>query len=397
MIRERFAFAATLLLMAEKDTPVSVIPGSDRAAESCLSGTLKSITVSELLHFLALHCKSGKLAIRRRQGSGLIVLRNGRIIYAASSSVRESFGSILVCRGLVSDSSLAEALQRQQRSAEKRRLGAVLVEMGAVSEEEVVDIVRYQVASVLTEIDQWRDGVFRFDTMDLPEGDEIEVDAQDSVFAEGLNTEQVLLQVASELDMKKKGGADSVPPAAPPDATPTPPASLQGLVEELPTLVLHGEISQMMMRRASDAVNRGILFIVREDIAVGIGHFGLAPHSSPGLDPEAAALSLREPSVITEVIEHGETYHGPLPAAPGNERLIRLLGGGQPSEVLVLPVLVGGRVELVLYGDNAPRNQPIGSFRSLELVLGEAGVRIERDMLDTRSRTLERARRNLEH
>jgi hypothetical protein len=384
--------------MAEHEAPVSEIPGSDRAAESCLSGALKSITVSELLHFLALHRKSGKLALRRRQGSGLIVLRNGRIIYAASSSVRESFGSILVCRGLVGDETLAEALQRQQGSGEKRRLGAVLVEMGAVQEEEVADIVRYQVASVLAEIDQWRDGFFRFDAMDIPEGDEIEVDAQDFVVAEGLNTEQVLLQVAAELDEREKAGTESTPPAASPEATPPPPgkpASLQGLVEELPTLVLHGEISQMMMRRASDAVNRGILFIVREDVAAGIGHFGLPPQSSPGLEPDALRLPLSEPSVISEVIEHQETYHGPLTAAPGNERLIRLLGGGQPSEVLVLPVLVGGRVGLVLYGDNAPQNQPIGPFRSLELVLGEAGVQIEKDMLDTRARGLERARRNL--
>jgi hypothetical protein len=135
---------------------------------------------------------------------------------------------------------------------------------------------------------------------------------------------------------------------------------------------------------------------VREDVAVGIGHFGLPPQSSPGLEPDAFRLPLNEPSVVADVILHQETYHGPLPAAPGNERLLRLLGGGHPSEVLVLPVVVGGRVELVLYGDNAPQNQPIGPFRSLELVLGEAGVQIERDMLEARAKSLERARRSLD-
>jgi hypothetical protein len=63
--------------------------------------------------------------------------------------------------------------------------------------------------------------------------------------------------------------------------------------------------------------------------------------------------------------------------------------------VLVVPVVVGGRVELVLYGDNVPRNDPIGPYRSLELVLGEAGVQIEKDMLEMRSRSLARARRDL--
>lgn len=382
--------------MAEEDTTGSALPGSDPAVERALSGALKSITVSELLHFLALHRKSGKLSLRRRQGSGLILLRNGRIIYAASSSVRESFGNILVCRGLISEAVLTEALERQQSSGENRRLGAVLIDMGVVREEDVVEVVRYQVASVLAEVDQWQEGFFRLDTMDIPEGGEVEVDAQDFVVTEGLNTEQVLLQVAAELDEEARapeagGGALAEAPAEPPARA----ASLRGIAEELPTLVLQGEISQMIMRRASTVVNRGILFIARESTAAGIGHFGLPPQSSPGLDRDAFQLPLAEASVVTDVIEHQETYHGPLPPTAGNERLIRLLGGGQPSEVLVLPVRVGGTVELVLYGDNAPQNQPIGPFRSLELALSEAGVQIEKDMLDTRARSLERARRDL--
>lgn len=383
--------------MAENDTTLSALPGDEPAVERALSGALKSITVSELLHFLALHRKSGKLSLRRRQGSGLILLRNGRIIYAASSSVRESFGNILVCRGLISEAVLTEALERQQSSGENRRLGAVLIDMGVVREEDVVEVVRYQVASVLAEVDQWQEGFFRLDTMDIPEGGEVEVDAQDFVVTEGLNTEQVLLQVAAELDEEEASApeADGGAPAEAPAEPPARAASLRGIAEELPTLVLQGEISQMIMRRASTVVNRGILFIARESTAAGIGHFGLPPQSSPGLDRDAFQLPLAEASVVTDVIEHQETYHGSLPPTAGNERLVRLLGGGHPSEVLVLPVRVGGTVELVLYGDNAPQNEPIGPFRSLELALSEAGVQIEKDMLDTRARSLERARRDL--
>jgi hypothetical protein len=194
-----------------------------------------------------------------------------------------------------------------------------------------------------------------------------------------------------------EGGAEALRPgfAGATDQPPAKAASLDGILEELPTLALHGEISQMMMRRASDVVNRGILFIVRKDVAVGIGHFGLPPQSSPGLGQDVLRLPLTEPSVITEVVERQLTYNGPLPAGTGNERLIRLLGGGPPSEVLVLPVVVVGRVQLVLYGDNVPQKQAIGPFRSLELLLGEAGVQIEKDMLDARRRGLERARRDL--
>jgi hypothetical protein len=376
-----------------------VKPPEKGGGERCLNGTLKGITVTELLHFLSLHRKSGKLTLRRRQGSGLIVLRNGRIIYAASSSVREAFGNILLCHGLVSEATLTAALERQQWTGRDQRLGAVLIEMGALREEEVRDVVRYQVATVLAELDQWDDGFFRFDVLDIPERGEIEVDAQDFVVTEGLNTEEILMQVAVKLD--EGGGAPGASASTPQsgaasEAHGTKGASLQQIVEELPTLVLHGEISQMIMRRASSSVNRGILFIVRGDVAVGIGHFGLPPRSTPGLEPEAFRLPLSKASVVSEVVQHQESYCGPLPSAPGNQRLIGLLGGGSPSEVLALPVVVAGRVELVLYGDNAPRDEPIGTYRSLELLLDEAGLRIEKDMIDARTRSLERARRDME-
>ncbi len=296
----------------------------------------------------------------------------------------------MVCHGLISETTLTEALERQLSSGENRRLGEVLIAMGAVSAEDVAEVVRYQVACVLKELDQWRDGFFRFDTVDIPRGSEIEVDAQDFVVTEGLNTEQILLQVATELDEQDTISGE----AATADST-EPAASLETITEELPTLVLHGEISQMIMRRASDAVHRGILFIVRESSALGIGHFGLPSESSSGLEPDAFQLPLSEASVVSGVVEHQETYHGSLPPDPGNERLIGLLGGARPSEVVALPVIVGGTVELVFYGDNAPQNQPIGPFRSLELLLSEAGVQIEKDMLDTRARILERARRSL--
>lgn len=388
----------------ERERAASAVPTGSRSAERCLSGKLKSITVSELLHFLALSRKTGKLTLRRREGSGLLVLRNGRIIYAASSSVREAFGNILVCRGLIGEATLAEALERQQWSGENRRLGAVLVDMGQVRAEDVREVVRYQVGCVVAELDQWQEGFFRFDAMEIPEGGEIEVDAQDFVLDEGLSTEHVLLAVATELDAQRREGSEAPShlglalglegdDAAGADAKA--PLSLSGIVEELPTLVLHGEITQRILRRASRILNRGVLFMVRHDASVGIGHFGLPAERAAGLRPEMLRLPLQETSILSRVTQYQETYHGPLPATSGNELLVQLLGGGQPAEVLVIPLLVGGTVALVFYGDNVPRNTPIGPFRTLELALTEAGLQIEKDMLDGRTKSLERARRSL--
>jgi hypothetical protein len=389
-------------MATEHDGTTSTKPGIGRPAERCLSGGLTRITVSELLLFLALQRRTGKLTLRCRDGSGLFVLRNGRIIYGASTSVREAFGNLLVCRGLIDEATLGHALERQQWSGENRRLGAVLLDMGQVRLEDVRDVVRYQVGGVVAELERWRDGFFRFDAMDVPEGGEIEVDVQDLTVAEGLTPEHVLQTVGRELDARDRRedgvaidhdpatGSEPGEPAGPGEKR-----TLPGIVEELPTLVLHGEITQKILRRASHVLDRGVLFMVRHDAVVGIGHFGLSAQRTSGLRPEMVRLPVQEPSVLSHVIQHKETYHGPLPPGSGNDLLVRLLGGGRPPEVLAIPLIVGGAAALVLYGDNVPQAGPIGPFRPLELSLAEAGLQIEKEMLDGRTKSLERARRNL--
>ena len=90
-------------LMVEDDAPGFAIPGSERAAEQCLSGALKSITVSELLHFLAMHRKSGKLTLRRRQGSGLIAGHEFKKIASISNTC-------LACHGGAGEGGLGTAI-----------------------------------------------------------------------------------------------------------------------------------------------------------------------------------------------------------------------------------------------------------------------------------------------
>ena len=88
-----------------------------------LAGRLEEIELAELLHFLALNNRTGKVSLSRREAHGLVVVRLGRIVYAASSSIRETFGHILVCRGLVTPEVLTQALDRQHLAADGRRLG----------------------------------------------------------------------------------------------------------------------------------------------------------------------------------------------------------------------------------------------------------------------------------
>jgi hypothetical protein len=343
-----------------------------------LSGRLEEIELAELLHFLALNNRTGKLTLSRRTAHGLIVVRRGRVVYAASSSIRETFGSMLVCRGLVTPEALADALERQHASAEGRRLGAFLVETGAVSEAQLQEALRQQAGLVIQELCRWRSGYFRFDVAPVASAGDIGVDAEELVVAGGVATDQILLEAMARMD--ETGSSASVPSTALAIASaPLAPS-------------LRGEVTLELLRRASAVVSRGLLLLLRGDEAQGAGQLGLEGPPEPDDLARSVRLPLAEPSVLSEAVERRESWRGAVPKTPANERLLALLGSGRPREALVVPMVLRDGVGLVFYGDDVPSGRPLGPSEDLEWALLEAGLAMERDLLEARLADFERVR-----
>jgi hypothetical protein len=343
-----------------------------------LAGRLEEIELAEVLHFLALNNRTGKVTLSRRDADGLVVVRQGRIVYAASSSIRETFGNILLRRGIVSPAALAAAVERQHLSAEGRKLGDLLVETGAITGAQLEEALRQQTGVVVQELCRWRSGYFRFEVGPVASAGEIGVDAEDLVVAAGVATDQILLEAMTRMD---EAGS-----AAEPRATPL--AIASGPLAP----ALRGEVTLGLLRRASAVVSRGLLLLLRCDEAHGAGQVGL--DELPDADDLARSvrLPLAEPSVVSEAVERRESWRGPVPPLPANERLLDRLGGARPSEALVVPMVLRSGVGLVLYGDNAPTGKPLGPVEDLEWALLEAGLAMERDLLEERLRDFERAR-----
>jgi hypothetical protein len=342
-----------------------------------LAGRLEEIELPELLHFLALNRRTGRVTLTRRDAHGVVVLRLGRIVYAASSSIRETFGSLLVSRGLVSPEALSDALERQHLSVEGRRLGDLLVERGALSRSQLEDVLRQQTGLVVQELCRWRAGYFRFEVVPVASGGDVGVDAEDLVVPAGVEMDQVLLEAMARLD---EAGPDIAPP--------TTPLGIAGTFAP----ALRGEVTLGLLRRAATVAERGLLLLVRGDEAHGAGQVGLDERADAGELGLAMRLSLAEPSVIADAVNRREAWRGGLSPTPANERLLALLGGLRPKEALVLPMVLPGGVGLVLYGDNAVSGRALGPAEDLEWALLEAGLAMERDLLEERLRGFERAR-----
>jgi hypothetical protein len=139
-----------------------------------------------------------------------------------------------------------------------------------------------------------------------------------------------------------------------------------------------GETALALMRYAAQVVSRGVLFFVRSDAIVGIGQFGVGLNGQPGSSHiRNLSLPLDEPSVLAQVIKSRQTYRGPLEKARWNDALAERLGGGQPSEVVVIPMILGDGVRVLFYGDNQPEGGSIGPIEGVEFLMAEAAARME--------------------
>ena len=307
-------------------------------------------------------------------GQAVLVFREGRITYAAASSARETFGSILLLRGLITEADLEEALARQSSSAEAPRIGRVLVDMGRVDEKALREIMEQQTREVLQELQGWRTGSFSFEPLDI--SGEGEVEAHPPL--------PPPVRAAPSLDM---------PPAdrlTPPRGTPR--ISLAAIASAAPSPPLTAEITLRLMRGAAQVLKRGVLFLVRLEEVRGMAQFGLdLPGRFAAEAVRDTAIPLSEPSVFRHVVERRQTYRGLRPPTPWNHHLGERLGGLRPTEVAVVPMVVASTVRVVFYGDNLPDTRGVGPLDRLEEAVAEGALAMERALLGRREKSLDDA------
>ncbi|MBZ5587314.1 MAG: DUF4388 domain-containing protein [Acidobacteriia bacterium] len=355
-----------------------------------LAGHLSELGLPDLLQIVAMAEKSGRLDLTTRDGEGLIVFRAGRIIYAASNAARETLGSMLVCRRLISEETLRRALDRQHRSHEERRLGSILVQMGAMSQDAVEAVIYEQVQHVIGELVKLRDGYFKFEPMEIPDHGEVGVDAREFLAREGFNANKIALELSRLADEAKQvPGARAVP--TPPanaatgrarstkgtttDRGTKPSSSLGTILADQPVTSLTAEATMEVLRAGAAVLSRGVLLLVERFGVTGVGQFGLG-EGDKAVDEGIRNLwiPLDGASVLADVVVSGTAFRGPLPHTEVSELLVGELGGGWPTEAAVLPVKVGPRVVALLYGDGIPGGAAMPALARLEARLAEIGA-----------------------
>ncbi|MCW8985580.1 MAG: DUF4388 domain-containing protein, partial [Thermoanaerobaculales bacterium] len=109
-----------------------------------ITADIEDLVVADFMMVLAQNQKTGQLTIESGDERLKLAFSNGDIVYAASTGVRETVGAMLVRRGLVSEEQLEAALQLQKKQKGTALLGQILVEMGAVTAEDLTRVVYLQ-------------------------------------------------------------------------------------------------------------------------------------------------------------------------------------------------------------------------------------------------------------
>ena len=333
-----------------------------------ITADIEDLAVTEFMMMLAHNRKTGQLTIENGDERLKLAFRNGDIVYASSTGIRETVGAMLVRRGLISEEQLENALERQKQKDGAALLGQILIEMETVTAEDLTRVVFLQFQNVIREALGWTEGVGTYEPMDIPDLGEVRVDPREVILETGFRAEQILLGGAAEHDEDTRGD-----PA--PDYFEAVRSVLGNLKEE--SIVVTSEMAATILDDANKLVRRAILFLVYPDTLSVVG----------GFDPDNRQASMElagrrierldgEDSVISWVIQEERSYRGRLKGGEGNSPLRELLGDEIPNEVIVVPVVVERKVAAVLYGDNGSDDSAIGNIGDLERVV----ARVAREM-----------------
>ena len=170
--------------------------------------------------------------------------------------------------------------------------------------------------------------------------------------------------------------------------------SLRSVSDRLRDPDRRDDLLSLVLEFAARDLSRVAVFMMRDDVALGMAQLGMPKAGGPD-DDALRQIQLPRgalPSLLAKALEERRGVRGRIDE-PDTAKLAELLGGTVPAEAYAAPIESGGCVAALLYADNLPLDAPIADTTALEIVLHEAGLALDRTLLE---RALAEARADLE-
>jgi hypothetical protein len=154
-----------------------------------LQGDLSRVQLPDVLSFVSMIRRSGKLVLRKGAMERTLVWKDGDIVFATSNSPEDSLGLFLLRNGKITQQQYEES---KRRVTPQVRHGKLLVQMGAISPKDLWWGVKNQALDIIYSLFYWEGGTFAFtETME-------EISSEKIVLS--LNTSSVIMEGIRRLD-----------------------------------------------------------------------------------------------------------------------------------------------------------------------------------------------------
>ena len=147
-----------------------------------LRGNIEETSVPDLLRSVLGSGETGVLTFSKGDVTKSVHLHMGRVVYARSSNPDERLGEDLLLRGKIT---ARQYLDASRLISPGRRLGTILVELGALEPEDLVAAIEHHVKEILLDVFTWATGEYEL-VMTEP--------GRDDVIALNLSTEMLILE-----------------------------------------------------------------------------------------------------------------------------------------------------------------------------------------------------------
>ncbi len=344
-----------------------------------LDGSLQQMSFGEIFQTISMCKQSGVLTLTDKKGVGQLVFSEGRLIHASLDCISR-LGHTLIKRGVITTEELEDALTMQRSNGESLPLCVILEKKGVVSREILQVELKKHMIDVVRNLLDWENGSFHFEF-----GPSIK---KETLLEGGLSLPSLLMEATRPSDLwRLELQTDlSESPTRRDEWT-----RFTTMLSELLAPISTNETALLVLRYASEVLNRSIIFLVKKNELVGMGQSGLQFRDE---DADARVkrmhLSLTDPSIFKEVIDRMESFRGTLDQQEWHQYFVDQIGGDWPSEVFLAPLFDGENAFAILYGDNVPHQAPLPDTRGLGAFVKIAGIahakaHLERKFVEQRS------------
>lgn len=365
-----------------------------------LVGRLEDLGLSDIFQILSVGKKTGTLIIKSKEVSAAIVFKNGLVVRAESNIGNDTIGDDLLKAGYIKKATLMMA-GRVKESLPQKSTAEILFELGAVKRDVIEKVSKKRIEKLVFQILLWQDGEFQFELDDLNVNGKVEIADLGWEVSKGISPEYLLMEGARVYDESShslvieeeiseetmESGWDKeweTESLGRKDLS-----ALRSLTQELRFPNSTSEITLLVLRFASDMFQRGVFFMVGEDKIVGLGQFGLDIEEADKKIRQTT-ISYKDSELLTKVIRENQLYKGTFQKDICLQELMNVLGGSLPQEIAFFPLTAEGRVVALLYCDNQPSGDAIGETEGLEIFISQAGLALEKAILQRRIQEMEK-------